>query len=362
MGIFSIKIQNFKSIKETEDIRIKSLNILIGSNGAGKSNFISFFKFLNKLYEQQIQLYISQNGRSENLLYFGTKGSDFLAGRIVFDNEWQNEYAFKMVSDQLGNLIFAEEWSGYFNPETNLIDKTRFSRSGILESDLKSNERIRNKYLRGKFKEFKLFHFHDTSFNSKIKQPCITQDYASLHEDGGNLAAFLYRLQETFPQHLNIITRIIQSIAPFFNEFYLAPDEINSNYIYLRWREKGSEQLFTAHNLSDGTLRMICLTTLLMQPNLPKVIIIDEPELGLHPFAIQKLAAMLKVASSKSQIIISTQSINLVDQFSADDIIVVERNNEQTTFKRQNEIELASWREEYSLGELWSKNVIGGTP
>ena len=361
MGIFSIKIQNFKSIRETENIQIKPLNILIGPNGAGKSNFISFFKFLNRLYEQQLQLYISQNVRAENFLYFGRKGSDFLAGEIVFDNDWKNEYEFKMVPDQLGNLIFSSEYSNYTKPGLPK-NFANISGGGNPESVIKNDNGFRMKYLRTQFTGFKIFHFHDTSFNSKVKQPCSTRDYANLREDGGNLPAFLYRLQESHPNNFKIIERVIQSIAPFFHSFYLAPDEINSQQIYLRWQECGSDQLFTAHNLSDGTLRMICLTTLLMQPNLPSAIIIDEPELGLHPFAIQKLAAMLKNASAKTQIIVSTQSINLVDQFSADDVIVVEREDNQTVFKRQSEEALAVWREEYSLGELWSKNVLGGTP
>jgi predicted ATPase len=362
MGIYSIKIENFKSIRETENILIKPLNILIGSNGVGKSNFISFFKFLNRLYEQKLYLYISQNGKAENFLYFGRKVSSFLSGRIVFDNQYKNEYEFKMIPDQSGNLIFADEWSNFTRPLSSVINRSMISNGGNSESLLKNDSGYRNSYLRQQFKGFKLFHFHDTSFNSKIKQPCGTTDYASLNEDGGNLPAFLYMLQETNPQHFKIIERIVQSIAPFFDRFYLQPDEINPQEIYLRWQEKGADKLFTAHNLSDGTLRMICLTTLLMQPNLPNAIIIDEPELGLHPYAIQKLASMLKSDSIKAQIIVSTQSINLVDQFSANDVIVVERSNNQSVFKRQSEEELAVWREEYSLGELWSKNVLGGTP
>lgn len=362
MGIYSIKIQNFKSIRETEDLLITPLNILIGANGVGKSNFISFFKFLNRLYEQQLQLYIAKNGRAENFLHFGKKGSDFLAGNIVFDNEWKNGYSFKMIPDQTGNLIFSEEYSNYTRPNSRDNNHAQISSGGNPESLIKNDDGWRNKYLRSQFKGFKLFHFHDTSFNSKVKQPCGTHDYAYLTEDGGNLTSFLYRLQESHSQHFKIIVRVIQSIAPFFDSFYLKPDEINPQQIFLRWREKGSDQLFTAHNLSDGTLRMMCLTTLLMQPNLPTAIIIDEPELGLHPFAIQKLASMLKSVSIKTQIIVSTQSINLVDQFSPDNIIVVERSDNQTVFKRQNEEALAVWREEYSLGELWSKNVLGGTP
>ena len=161
-----------------------------------------------------------------------------------------------------------------------------------------------------------------------------------------------------------MIVNTIRSIAPFFDQFYLQPDEINSQQIFLRWQEKGSEQLFNAHSLSDGTLRMICLATLL---NPPATIVIDEPELGLHPFAIAKLVAMLKSASQKAQIIISTQSVTLLDHFEADDVIVAERREEQndrseTVFKRQNEASLHHWLQEYTLGQLWEKNVIGGRP
>jgi predicted ATPase len=362
MGIYSIKIQNFKSIRETEDIRIKKLNVLIGPNGAGKSNFISFFKFLNKLFEKQLQLYIGQNGRAENFLYFGLKKSTFLSGSITFNNEWRNQYQFKMIPDRDGNLIFETEYSNFKRPGTTNWDFKQINSPGKPESILKDDDAYRNAYLRTYFSSLRLFHFHDTSFNSRIKQPSIATDYASLQEDGGNLAAFLYRLQEANTKHFKIIEKVVQSIAPFFDRFFLKPDEINQQQIYLRWYEKGSDQLFTAHNLSDGTLRMICLSTLLLQPELPATIIIDEPELGLHPFAISKLAAMLQTASEKAQIIISTQSVNLVNEFTADDVIVVERREDQTVFARQSNESLKNWLEDYSLGELWEKNVLGGRP
>jgi predicted ATPase len=362
MGIHSIRIQNFKSIKDSGEVIIKPINVFIGANGVGKSNFISFFKFLNKLYEQQLQLYMAQNGRADNFLFFGKKISGFLSGKMVFDNEWQNEYEFLLVPDSSGNLIFSNEYSNYTRPGGQL-NKAALSIGGNLESVLKSDSGYRNKYLREQFAGLKLFHFHDTSFSSRVKQPCNTLDYVNLQEDGGNLAAFLYRLQESSPSNFKMIENVTQSIAPFFGRFYLQPDEINPQQIYLRWYEKEYDQLFTAHNLSDGTLRMICLITLLLQPNLPGAIIIDEPELGLHPFAIGKLASLLQSASVKSQIIISTQSVTLVSHFNADDIIVVEREQQhQTVFKRQSKEELSSWLDNYSLGELWEKNVLGGRP
>ncbi len=362
MPIKSVHIQNFKSIRDSGEVGLSQINVLIGPNGGGKSNFISFFKFLNKLYEQQLQLYISQNGRADNFLYFGRKRSEFVSGEITFDNEWANQYTFQLIPDQVGNLIFSEEWSNYQEPNKTYLNRKKIYNPDRSESVLKNDDQYRNRYLKSFFKTFKIYHFHDTSFNSKIKQPCTTTDYARLYEDGGNLAAFLYRLQESEPKTLGLIEKVITSIAPFFHRFYLQPDEINPQQIFLRWQEKGADQLFTAHNFSDGTLRMICLATLLLQSNLPDTIIIDEPELGLHPFAIAKLAGMIKSASQQSQIIISTQSVTLLNHFSPGDVIVVERENEQSVFKRQNEEKLASWLEEYSLGELWDQNVIGGRP
>ncbi len=363
MGIKSIHIRNFKSIKDSGVVELKSINVLIGANGVGKSNSIGFFRFLNRIYEQQIQLYINQNGGSENFLHFGRKVSDFLAGKIIFDNEWKNEYSFNMVPDQTGNLIFASEWSNFTKPGSSKIDLSEIGIAGNRESRIKDDSGYRNKYLRTQFAGFKIFHFHDTSFNSKVKQPCSTRDYATLQENGGNLAAFLYRLQESAPLNFNIIVKVIQSIAPFFDRFYLQPDEINPQQIYLRWKEKGFEPLFTAHNLSDGTLRMICMATLLLQPHPPATIIIDEPELGLHPFAITKLAGLLQSVPEYTQVIVSTQSVNLVNEFKPEDIIVVQREDKhETIFTRQSEETLSTWLKDYSIGELWEKNILGGRP
>ena len=364
MGIKSLRIQNFKSIRDSGEVELRPLNVLIGPNGAGKSNFIGFFKFLNRLYEQQLQLYVNRNGRADGFLYFGQKVSDFLEGEINFASIDNPKYRFRLVIDQTNSLIFEiEHWTA----ATDIGFKGLVGRK---ESYLKFS---RNAYpfianLSKEYLEsFKIFHFHDTSFNAKVKQPSSTTDYAHLHEDAGNLAAFLYRLQEKETASFRMIVNVIQSIAPFFDQFYLQPDEINPQQIFLRWREQGSEQLFNAHSLSDGTLRMICLTTLLLQPKPPATIIIDEPELGLHPFAVAKLAGMLKSVSQKAQVIVSTQSVTLLDHFEADDVIVAEREEErdgrsQTVFKRLREESLHDWLQEYTLGQLWEKNVIGGRP
>lgn len=369
MGIYSIKIKNFKSIRETEDILIKPLNVLIGPNGAGKSNFISFFKFLNALFENQLQNHIARKGRADGFMYFGKK-SGFIAGDIIFlnnDDKISNRYRFKMEPDQSDSMFFAEEYSDY-NMQTRYSDDKAWSEKLINSGGTKETKlhdvlySKRTEFLKTFFESFKVYHFHDTSDSSKLKGFCKTTDYDSFIEDGSNLPAFLYGMKETSPKHFKILEHTIKSVAPFINSLYLQPDKRDSQQIELRWKETGHDNLFNAYSLSDGTLRFICLCTLLLQPEPPTTIIIDEPELGLHPFAIQKLASMLKIASSKSQIIVSTQSVNLVDQFSADDVIVVERENDQTVFKRQNQEGLKQWLEDYTLGELWEKNVLGGRP
>lgn len=369
MPIDRIHIKNFKSIRDSGEIKIHAINVLIGPNGVGKSNFIHFFKLLNNIYKQRLKFYTAENGYENRILYFGRKRSKSLEGHIVFKPEngnTNNRYDFKLVPQTQGSGFYFEKDTGGYRDFTNRNNENwaflDLGGAGKDESELKNNISSRANFLREYFEDFNVFHFHDTSSGSPLKQPNKTRDYVYLKEDGSNLAAFLYKIKDTHPKHFKIIEFAVRSVAPFFERFDLMPDSKNPEMIFLNWLEKGSDEYFNAHNLSDGTLRFIALATLLLQPELPKTIIIDEPELGLHPFAIQKLGALIKSASTKSQIIISTQSVNLVDQFTADDIIIVERNDDQTVFSRQNEEQLKDWLDDYTLSELWEKNVLGGRP
>lgn len=369
MPIDRIHIQNFKSIRDSDNIYIRPINVLIGPNGVGKSNFIQFFKLLNSIYKQRLKFYTAENGYENRILYFGRKRSKFLEGSIVFKPDTgntNNRYDFRLVPQTQGTGFYFEKdlggynyFSGGYNENWNFLDLGGESNE---ESELRNNTSRRARFLCDYFEDFNVFHFHDTSPGSPLKQANKSHDYEYLKEDGSNLAAFLFKIKDTHPKHFKIIEHTVRSVAPFFERFDLKLDSKNPEMIFLNWLEKGSDDYFNAHNLSDGTLRFIALATLLLQPATPKTIIIDEPELGLHPFAIQKLGALIKSASIKSQIIISTQSVNLVDQFTADDIIVVERQDGQTVFSRQEEEGLKEWLGEYTLGELWEKNVLGGRP
>lgn len=367
MPIDRIYIKNFKSIRDSGEIAIKSINILIGANGVGKSNFISFFKMLNNISKKRLGFYVAENGYENSLLHFGRKKSQAIEGGIVFRPEGKNtnnRYDFKLVVQRYSSGFYFEKDEGGFNSFANGYNESwsfvDLGGAGKEESGISENTMNRAVFLRNFFDSFHVFHFHDTSPNSCLKQPSKTLDYKYLKPDGSNLASFLYRIKEMYPKHFKMIEYTVRAVAPFFEKFDLAPDVKNPDVIFLNWLENGSDEYFNAHHLSDGTLRFVALTTLLLQPQLPSTIILDEPELGLHPFAISKLAGMIKKAAVKSQIIIATQSVNFVNEFSADDIIVVNRADKQTVFKRQSEESLKMWLEDYSIGELWEKNVIGG--
>ncbi len=360
--INEIQIENFKSIRKLK-LSLKQINILIGSNGAGKSNFISFFKLLKNIYHRNLQNYIAEQASAENILYFGLKQSEYLFGQIEFNET--NRYYFRLRPNNEGSLYFETEGT-QFNREKGTFDLQGWDNEilghGHNESLLINQQRARYRFIGNYMKSFKVYHFHDTSNTAKIRQKCNINDNEYLREDAGNLAAFLFLLQEKYPKEFKKIEMTIRSVAPFFECFQLKPDRIKEDYIRLEWKEKNSDMYLNATHLSDGTLRFMALATLLLQPNLPKTIIIDEPELGLHPFAINKLAGLIMHASAQTQFIISTQSVNFIDNFQPEDIITVDREDNQSVFKRQNSEDLKSWIEEYGLGELWNKNVIGGRP
>jgi len=211
---------------------------------------------------------------------------------------------------------------------------------------------------------WQVYHFHDTSEAAKVKQLGDIHDNLFLRPDASNLAAYLYMLRETEPEYYRNIVETIRMAAPFFGDFVLRPSPFNPEKIRLEWQERGSDVLFGPHALSDGTLRFICLTTLFLQPpdRLPATIVLDEPELGLHPYAIKLLADMVRSASEHTQVILATQSVTLVNQFSPEDILVVDRVQGETVFRHLSEEEIASWLEDYGLGDLWEKNLLGGRP
>jgi predicted ATPase len=352
----NIKIEGFKSIK-TLDLKLSPINLLIGSNGVGKSNFISFFKLVNNIYEQRLQQYSLKSG-VDNLLHYGRKNTNEIKGYLNFGN---NAYSFTLLPSDESKLFISREDSilpGYSQYKESYYEEN------IKESHIKGSSTKRNKFLSEHLESYKIYHFHDTSENAPLRSIANINDNRSLKENGSNLPAFLYYLQEKHPLNFKRIEKVIQSVVPFFDRFDLEPWFLDENKIELVWQEKEHpETYFNANHLSDGSLRFIALVTLLMQPKLPKVIIIDEPELGLHPTAINKLSGLIKSAAAKDcQVIVSTQSVTLLNNFEAEDIVTVDKEDNQSVFRRLDKEVLSNWIEDYSIGELWTKSIIKGQP
>lgn len=358
-----IEIHNYKSIRESS-VSLTPINILIGENGAGKSNFISFFELAKALYDQRLGGYMLSNGGMAAQLYRGLKYSKSIRGAIDYNNT--NDFFFELRPG-IREKAYIEEtgdyynWRGEKNKDYSQWHKTIWDRA-VEESNISEAKYPRAKYVRALLESFIVYHFHDTSKTSPMRQPCPVDDNATLRHDASNLPAVLYRLHQTDKAAFNIIEATARSVAPYFKRFRLAPMTTDAARIKLEWEENDSDMYLDASAFSDGTLRFISLATLLLQSKVPDTIIIDEPELGLHPFAMVKLSSMIKRASKKAQIIIATQSIELINNFSIEDLIVVGRNDDQSTFQRLNETDFSHWLEEYSVGELWEKNIIGGRP
>lgn len=359
-----ITIQGFKSIASVEKLQLRSINVLIGSNGSGKSNFIGVFAFLHAIREGRLRDYVTAAGGAERILHFGSKTTKELYFFLSFRNE-VNQYELKLTPSADDGLFPSEEFvyfwdkKRYPKPYNDSLLSTRQGREAGI-SDPKS-ERI-GRWVRDRLGSWRLYHVHDTSSSSPMRKTAKVDDNEFLRSDGSNLAAFLYYLREKHEESYSLIQRSVQRVAPFFDDFQLKPLKLKREDIKLEWRHKNSDQYFDASSLSDGTLRFIALATLFLQPEKyrPSVILVDEPELGLHPYAIEMLASLIKQASVKTQVIASTQSSLLLDHFQPEDILVADRVDGGTQLRRLDSERLSSWLEDYSLGQLWEKNELGG--
>ncbi|MCL2112300.1 MAG: AAA family ATPase [Clostridiales bacterium] len=361
--ISRLEIAGFKSIKNAS-IDFGNINVFIGANGSGKSNLVSFFSMLQSIADGRLAHYVSSNGGLNAIFHYGVKTTRKIEVGCYFGN---NGYGFELQAGQNGSAYFEKEWF-YWNFPDNPDRRTFQLPSGQSESQWRIGTDTRiDKFVQPILdkQKWRKYHFHDTSETSSIKQLCAINDNIELAENASNIAAFLYRLRVSDEICYRNIVRTVRLIAPFFDDFILRPNPLDDSTIALEWKTQNRDTPFSASQLSDGTLRFICLACLLMQPYSlkPATIIIDEPELGLHPAAISVLAGLIRSASKRNQLILSTQSVELLDEFEPEDIIVVDRKDGASVFNRLSANELKSWIEDdYSMGDLWKKNVFGGRP
>jgi predicted ATPase len=364
----SITIRGFRSLAAVEALELRSLNVLIGANGSGKSNFLGVFSFLKEIREGRLQNYVAKQGGADRIVHFGAKATPQIELELLFgiNEELKNTYRLSLGTTVDDRLYPAKEWVGFWNPSTHSdpyedqIGSTTGMEAEISDPSL---PKIAGG-VRHRLGMWTMYHFHDTSASAPLRQTAHLDDNRSLRFDGSNLPAFLYLLRERHQESYRAIRGTIQRVTPFFDDFVLEPLSLRPDSIRLVWRHQGSDKYFDVASLSDGTLRFIALATLLLQPQelRPPIILIDEPELGLHPAAIAMLGSLVRMASADAQVILSTQSSPFLDEFEPQDVIVAEREGMTTQLRRLDAERLRDWLEDYSLGQLWEKNELGGRP
>lgn len=370
MKLRDIHIRGYKSIegKIGQTIPLGDVTVLLGANGSGKSNLISFFKMLNSMSTGSFQQYVGKQGVSR-ILFYGPKQTESISFILSFESE-------SALSTYEVNLSYRLPDGLYISGEKITVlrkgefrSQEYFLTSNSVELELKKDKQNGSRDLYEVLSGIRTYQFHDTSDTAKIKDRGYVDEAKYLRSDAGNLAAFLKMLKEhdDYRKYYDRIVRHVQRVMPQFGDFDLESIPGKKDYVRLNWKDNtGSDYLFDPHQISDGTLRFMALATLLLQPPelLPRFIVLDEPELGLHPAAIAELAAIVRSASQKTQVLLATQSTRLVDEFSPEHLVIVERDEEKrcTVFAKLDVEQLKDWLSRYSISELWEKNVLGGQP
>ncbi len=363
-----IELKNFRSFGDFS-LELDNINILIGGNGAGKSNFISIFTFLNYISKGQMRLWIAEKGGFDNIIYKGIQENDSINIEFYFDSKGPgllNIYSLSLKATENDYIVESEDigyWDELKYPAPKMMNIAKIADDSKFNLTVNNNQKEGHNiayYIDNIIQNWKIYHFDDVSPNSNKKREQDIEKGFFLQEEGDNIAAFLYFLKTKYAENYQKIVEAVKLVAPYFKDFILEPEKESKKLIKLRWMEKESIKEFSASLMSDGTLRFLCLAALLLQPYLPEVVIIDEPELGLHPLAITILSELVKKASTNSQIIMATQSVTLLNNFKPEDVIVIDKEKEGSSIKRLDKETLSGWLDEYTLGELWEGNYIGG--
>lgn len=362
----AITIRGFKTIPELDGFQPGSLAVLIGPNGAGKSNFVNFFRMTGWMIRDRdnLQTHVARRGGASKLLHDGPAVTQAIDAEFrIQRGEVGRQYGFRLEYAASDAFVFAYERYRVVEPGGSPIHLWQQTGAGhrapqLIERSLLDDDA---RFIRDFLRRTIVYHFHDTSSTAGMKQKSGVNDNAYLRGDGRNIASILYRIRREDPKSYLRIVDTIRLILPFFSDFELEPEH---GHLLLAWRERNSDLICDVSQASDGMLRVVALVTLLLQPeeHLPDVVVLDEPELGLHPYAITVIGGLIRAASTKVQVIVATQSTSLVDQFDPEHVVVVERKERESTFRRLGTESLQDWLEDYSLSDLWEKNVIGGRP
>jgi predicted ATPase len=310
----SIRVKGYKLFDDFS-LELDRYNFITGPNGSGKSAFLSIFGMLHHLAVGDFQLYVERQGGAAEILHGGLQKTREIEIEVWFVDEStmnRDGYAVKLFLDH-NRLLIAEEVLLYQDKGQTNITREVISKYPHTESELGKWYRVnKNKkcYVYQDFLSSIVYHFCDTGWTSRIKGSVDINQVDRLWWDGGNVAAYLYYLQRTYPEAYQEIANTVREVFEGFAGFHLVPDQrVNSPRVRLNWIGQDN-RIHPPESLSDGTLRFICLSTLLLQPLeiIPSVILIDEPEIGLSLSAQEVLGEMIKNASKHGTLVIATHS------------------------------------------------------
>ena len=343
-----LSLRGFKTIERLDDFQPNQITVLIGPNGAGKSNLISSFRLLSWMTSPpgDLQLLIAELGGASAILHGGSSRTREIEARIVLTTELgEDEYELRLSHAAGDTLIFAEERYRFSANEDPGKAPWKQLGAGHREAKLIAEAEAGDKNagtILTLLRKMVVYQFHNTSSTARMRNKWGSEDGRWLKEDGANLASFLFRLRNEEERYYQRIVETLRLILSFFADFELEPEH---DRLLLRWRERGSDVIYTAAQAADGMLRAMALTALLLQPekDLPNVLILDEPELGLHPYAINVIAGLIRGVANYVQVVLATQSVSLIDQFSPEEIVIVERKGAESAFRRLDEADLGEW-------------------
>jgi len=344
-----LRVQGWKSFRDAT-VNFGALTVLIGANGAGKSNLLGCFSLIRAVAERRLKEYWAKHGRAHQLFHYGPKITEAIQVNLE-------------LAEGSDLILIEASQDGDYASDSGTLSGMMYS-GGRPNFEVDDRLRERREARRAEIAKVRVYQFHDTSIFSRIRGFADIHQTQYLHEDGGNLAAVLYQMGNDEPRHFAEIERQVRSGIPGFSHFVLEPARTAREEVRLEWIGAESDYPMTPHQFSDGSLRWIALCTLLMQPAAwrPGVILIDEPELGLHPAMLERLAGLIHYTSAKTQIVLATQSPFLLNFFDPEQVVTINHDGRESRVQRHDTESLRGWLEDYSMGELWEKNVLGGQP
>jgi predicted ATPase len=388
--IRNIKLSNFRSFRDL-DLALGNLNVLIGRNGSGKSNFLSLFDLLGKAARGNLNGFIRQQvGTFDDLRHYHTVNNDIIFWEIEFSSEhhgalyyraelgarapagytvllerlerspnegYENRYKFLEVYNGRVKILKTyargdqEEQAATFENATQelilpqLLNETRYP------AQVEAHRYLRDLHVFQGFGDSEL----ETVRGAQLLD---VVDPLRLNPDGSNLISVLNALMQDarYDDVLAQLYDVLRTVFPDFKQFDLPT--AGGGRATLAYRSQDLRRSISAHLMSDGQLRFLGLLMLLMLPNPPGLIAIDEPEIGMHPKMIDVFAEILREAAERTQVIVATHSPQLLDRLPPESMLIVEREEGASTITRLNVDEVSPWLDDYAPGYLWTNTTL----